>query len=316
MKKIGRVISEGALIEKAFDHLLAKTRYRNKSLNRIRFVIEDKRKLYLFKKLKKKFFDPYICEFEESIKREEAKKEKGNTIWFCWLQGLESAPDIVKCSYNSIQKNLCSNGEYMIQVVTEENFKEFVTLPDNIMGKYRKGIIGRAHFADILRLKLLIEYGGVWIDSTVVFNGTEIFDIVKDSELVMPNRFSWHAGRIMLVDNWFILSKSNNKILRLVYDLLLRYWEKYDYAIDYFFAHIFFAIAFDHYPDVLKKMPYLCAHSCEYLGTILFEEYDETIFNAVAAQTDLFKLHFKFSKSLADKENTYYRKILEKYLKI
>ena len=27
-------------------------------------------------------------------------------IWFCWFQGIENAPEIVKCCFNSLKKNI------------------------------------------------------------------------------------------------------------------------------------------------------------------------------------------------------------------
>ena len=314
VKKFYSLLKEGALFEKTFDQILAKTRYKGKNLNRIKFVIDDKRKLYLYKKLKKSIFDSYIQDFEKENANEKYNVKKGDTIWFCWLQGIENAPDLIKCCYNSIKKNLCENGEYKIQVITQDNYSEFATLPDYIIEKYNKGVISRAHFADILRLKLLIDNGGVWIDSTVLFTDNKRFNLFKDSNLVMPNRFSWHAGRLLTVDNWFILAKTNNKILKVVYGLLLKYWEKYDYLMDYFFCQVFFAMTFDFYPDELVNMPYFSAHTCEYLGEKLFEEYDENRYKLLLSQSDFFKLSFKFPKSSFEKENTNYKHILEVYL--
>ena len=40
-------------------------------------------------------------------------------------------------------------------------------LPGYIVEKWGKGQIPAALFSDLLRLQLLIKYGGMWIDSTV-----------------------------------------------------------------------------------------------------------------------------------------------------
>lgn len=41
-------------------------------------------------------------------------------------------------------------------------------LPDYIVKKWEKGRIPADLFSDLLRLELLIRYGGTWIDSTVL----------------------------------------------------------------------------------------------------------------------------------------------------
>lgn len=62
-------------------------------------------------------------------------------IWWCWLQGLESAPPIVKACY--------------------------------ILDKWKAGIISNTHFSDILCLELLTSRGGIWVDATVFVTGNE-----------------------------------------------------------------------------------------------------------------------------------------------
>ena len=89
-------------------------------------------------------------------------------IWFCWLQGFEQAPPIVKACYNSLRQNL---PDRKIKVIDNENWMEFVELPDYITRKWEKGRIPAALFSDLLRLELLIKYGGTWIDSTVLCTG-------------------------------------------------------------------------------------------------------------------------------------------------
>jgi len=46
-----------------------------------------------------------------------------------------------------------------------------VELPGYIVEKWEKGRIPAAMFSDLLRVELLIKYGGTWIDSTVFCTG-------------------------------------------------------------------------------------------------------------------------------------------------
>ena len=95
-------------------------------------------------------------------------------IWFCWLQGFDNAPEIVHACYNSIKRNI---PDREIEVIDNENWQEFVELPDYIIKKWEKGRNPAALFSDLLRLELLIKYGGTWIDSTELctgFNGSKV----------------------------------------------------------------------------------------------------------------------------------------------
>lgn len=85
-------------------------------------------------------------------------------VWWAWLQGEDKAPELCKRCLASIRREMT---DYQINVVTEDNMWDLITVPDYIRRKYEKGIISKTHFSDILRTCLLIEHGGVWIDSTV-----------------------------------------------------------------------------------------------------------------------------------------------------
>lgn len=105
-------------------------------------------------------------------------------IWWCWLQGIENAPSIVKAYFNSLMREFkgskvqegqgLSDG-YVIKVIDEKNWKEYVEHPDYIVKEWEKKQIPPALFSDLLRLELLIKYGGTWIDSTVLCTGGSRF---------------------------------------------------------------------------------------------------------------------------------------------
>ena len=99
----------------------------------------------------------------------ELPHEHPKIVWWCWLQGLDNAPDIVKACLRSLQRHLPK--DYEIRIIDEHNWKEWVTLPQYIVEKRSAGRIPAALFSDLLRLELLIKYGGTWIDATVLCTG-------------------------------------------------------------------------------------------------------------------------------------------------
>lgn len=117
---------------------------------------------------------------------------------------------------------------------------DYVEFPDYILEKYKKGIISRTHLSDLLRLELLIKYGGTWIDSTTYCTSyqKDFFDI----PLFMYKDIKRQNDTI-LADNWFITSEKNNPLLRTVRDLLYLYWKQHNYLVDYFIFHLFFTLA-------------------------------------------------------------------------
>ncbi|OUP81437.1 UNVERIFIED_ORG: hypothetical protein B5F06_14970 [Lacrimispora saccharolytica] len=75
---------------------------------------------------------------------------------------------MIKCCLNSVKEN--RNG-FFVKLIDESNLDSYVTLPDYIVGKWKQGIILDALFSDLIRLELLIKYGGLWLDSTVLMTG-------------------------------------------------------------------------------------------------------------------------------------------------
>jgi hypothetical protein len=73
-------------------------------------------------------------------------------------------PPIVQSCFQS----LCSHaGNHLVHLITQENISKYVTIPDYILRKVQEGKISFTHFSDILRMCLLYEHGGLWIDATV-----------------------------------------------------------------------------------------------------------------------------------------------------
>ena len=79
-------------------------------------------------------------------------------IWVCWWQGKENMPDIVKACYNSIQRHACN---HPVILITEENFRDYIDMPEYIINKQKEGYIDITHFSDILRMKLITKQGGI-----------------------------------------------------------------------------------------------------------------------------------------------------------
>jgi len=44
-------------------------------------------------------------------------------IWFCWLQGLENPPEVVKACYNSLTRRTA----YSLIVIDEKNWHDYIT---------------------------------------------------------------------------------------------------------------------------------------------------------------------------------------------
>jgi hypothetical protein len=176
-------------------------------------------------------------------------------IWFPWMQGLDKAPELVKICHNSILEKI---PDRKVIVLTKDNINEFVEFPEYIISKYNSGEIGIVHFVDILRIALLVKYGGTWIDATVLCTETNIPSFMLDSDLFFFQCLKPGAnGQSLLISSWFITAKAENRVIKLVQALLYRYWQNHNFAIDYYLIHYLFQLALETYPSEWKSViPY------------------------------------------------------------
>lgn len=230
-------------------------------------------------------------------------------VWVCWLQGREQAPEIVKRCLASMELRA---PEYEIRLITAENMFDFVRLPEHIVQRYREGRIPFAHFSDILRVALLAEHGGVWLDATVLLTSSlpeqvsaEPFFMLQRSVLSsLP-----HAG-----SNWFLSARKGNPIMQRMVELLCAYWKHENGLRDYYIFHLFLYLLLTRTAEgqkMLKSMPYVQNVDAHTLQFCLFEDFNEAQWKHICSRSAIHKLTWKFNHNEPlDKFGTFYDHIL------
>lgn len=270
-------------------------------------ILREAAQLKIVQKLDKTYgtkADKMLKDFDNSVEH-----RNGENVWFCWYQGIENAPDIVKTCYYSATE--AYKGKKNIKLLTEQNYRKFIQFPQVIEDKIQKGIINGAHLSDLIRLELLINYGGIWSDATVFYSG-EVPDYMLNPELFMFQCLKPGSdGEATVISNWYISAKSNNKLLTVTRDLLYDYWSQNDELVDYFLFHDMFQLVINRCKDEWDKVIPFSNSTPHILLLRLFEKYDAEIWDSIKSQTSIHKLTYKFSESDTKKEKTYYEKIVK-----
>ena len=227
-------------------------------------------------------------------------------VWICWFQGMENAPELVQRCYRSVKENLKDRD---VVVITSENLSEYVQFPDYILDKWKRGIITHTHMTDLLRLELLIRYGGLWLDATVFCSSPEaeipahyFEDDLFFYQCLKPGR----DGHCCYLSSWLLSAKTNDRVLMTVRHLCYEYWKKNDKMIDYFLLHIFFSMVLDHDPEAWKRVTPRDNAAPHILLLRLFDPYDERMWEHIRSLTPFHKLTYKFAAEDAAKKGTYY----------
>ena len=212
------------------------------------------------------------------------KQNDTKIIWWCWFQGEENAPLICKQCLASIRKYL---PDYEIKVITDENMFSLINVPSYVEKKYKDGLITKTHLSDILRVCLLSEYGGVWIDSTVLLTD-KIYDLIENPLFYFKN---YDRGNdAICASSWFLSAAKDHPLIQLLRDFLFLYWKDNDVLIHYYLFHFFLKILVDKFPVYNETIPSFSNIPPHILQKEQYNKYTEKRFEQIMKISRVHKL--------------------------
>lgn len=155
-------------------------------------------------------------------------------IWILWLQGWSKAPNIVKISLKSWKKN---NPDFIVINLDLINLVNFISLES-----YNRIISNEKEYealSDEIRLELLTQQGGVWVDATTI--------CAKPLSLWLSDHLEQgffafdKPSTNRMISTWFIAAEKNNYLVRQWRDSSIKYWTNRKKRDNYFWVHNLFA---------------------------------------------------------------------------
>ncbi len=176
------------------------------------------------------------------------------TIWMYWEQGWDNAPEIIKQCRKSWERE---NPNWRINALDSSSASKYVNLE-----KYSS--LKKEHiqsFSDILRINLLKECGGVWVDATT-FCSKPLDEWLPT---VMTSGFFAFAkpGCDRLVSSWFLATVTDNAIVKEWAKLTEEYWESRKEPDEYYWFHYLFEEGVNknaEMKNIWKKTPYVSSY--------------------------------------------------------
>lgn len=210
-------------------------------------------------------------------------------IWVLWWQGEDTMPDTVKKCYHRLQKNKNVN------LINKNNLCNYIDLPKELFNKFNDKKIPIQTISDIIRLKLLYEYGGLWIDSTMFLVGDipELsgFDFFSLKQITHDNKYvskyRW--------DTSFLFAHKNLPYFNFLINVHLVYSLKYDFNIDYFLIDYLIDLLSkydEEFNSLINHIPYSNPDTSLF-SNIANNEYDDRIMKSLTLQNFVFKLNHR-----------------------
>ncbi len=202
-----------------------------------------------------RYFLRYLPAAAAVVERPVVKDDKNEKIWTIWLQGEDKAPPLVQACFRSVRKNCTQE----LVVLDENTLRDYITLPDIIWEKRAAGKIKNAHFADICRVELLYEHGGIWLDSTG-FATAPIPDWIIEQDFFVYMAGQHVGSPYSFMQNCFIRSRRGVYLLDAWRAMILDYWIHENGSFDYFMHQLLFKTMVMNDPRAKKyfaKMPHV-----------------------------------------------------------
>lgn len=218
----------------------------------------------------------------------------GNTgpVWQFWDQAEDLAPPVVRNCLRSVERNLDGRARILLNARTVANHVDF---SGAVMD--RLDFWGWTKFSNLLRLKLLENHGGTWVDATVFF-ARAIPDQIAERDFFA---FQWdHDPRI--VATWFMHSRAHYPLITAISAAYEEYWLNAKVPGDYFmFHHIFEALVISdaRLAALWRRMPKMPAAVPHELQWMLHLPFDETAFRSTLDRSWIQKLTYKLDETVA-----------------
>jgi hypothetical protein len=138
------------------------------------------------------------------------------TIWILWFQGIHNAPYVVRKCYESWVER---NPGWQVRFIDEHQLTNVGSM-DYTAGEVRS--LSRQHASDLLRLDLLTNHGGVWVDATC-------FCMLPLDEWLFPYMESGffafdRPGRDRIMSSWFLAAEPGNHLVSHMFTFMPSYW--------------------------------------------------------------------------------------------
>ena len=139
-------------------------------------------------------------------------------IWLLWRQGLAAAPAVVQKCYRSWR---VLNPDYELVLLTSENLADYC--PQVIHPLLQDPGITTQSLSDIVRINLLTEHGGVWVDATC-YCARPLNEWLPAAAATGFFAFSSPPELPMAISSWFLAGHPENYLVRSWRDRVNAFW--------------------------------------------------------------------------------------------
>jgi hypothetical protein len=265
----------------------------------------DAVKRYLYKN-----YEAVIERFRQEQTSDEAEMADDSKlpIWICWWDGEDKMPDSVRMCYRSVRRNA---GSHPVRFVSKFNYNEYVSIPDYIFKMADEGGMCTAHLCDVLRVCLLYEHGGIWLDATFLL--TEPLPPMRERGVFTIKQHYEGIGPYASEGRWtggLLGGRKGHLLYAFLRAMYFEYCKKEPRFINYMLLDYLIAVAYESF-DVVK----IAVDDAEYGNSHIYSlqeianlPFDRAVYREICSDTVLHRLPWRsvFREQTKDGEETFY----------
>ena len=235
-------------------------------------------------------------------------------IWVFWWQGEGNMPALVKGCYTQ----LCSCYHNVV-LITRDNIKQYCHIPQYIYDKVENGHISFTHFSDIVRVTLLANHGGMWIDATCWITG-EIPADVKEQPFISPKtlnapEFPWWSNSRWC--GWCMGTVFvNNPLFVFTRDFFFTFYSKNSNIPFYLLIDYLYDYAYRKIPEIKQMVDAIPENNVKrgQLHFMLNKPWNQQEYEQLVKNNWVFKLSYKTKwKTTCNGQPTFYEKLMSQH---
>lgn len=208
------------------------------------------------------------------------KRASTNAIYMYWADGFENAPNLIRlCSLS--WKTM--NPTWIFVELNDKNLPEHISDMSFLLAQKPK--MSLSSYSDLVRLSLLREHGGVWVDATV-FCLKPLNQWLHEAS---PNGFFAFSHPKRQISSWFLYAHRDSIIIEKWFKEMLEYWSSRKETKQYFWVHQLFRNcyrreeAFRKNINTMKKMDAIPLHQYQKNGIL----DDSTVVQKLSSKKNL-----------------------------
>jgi hypothetical protein len=215
-------------------------------------------------------------------------------IFVYWAQGWDAAPPVVRRCHEQL---LATHPAGEIVGLDEASVADWIEVSPHIRSTLASN---RTELSNVIRLQLLAEHGGVWLDATCYPTGN-ILDALAGPA---SSGFFMFTRRTARPSNWMIAASPHNYLVEMLLAGHLAFWQEFSRPSHYFMFHHMFESLYlldDEFRRVWNQVPLVSAGPPHFFQRSMRREYDAARYQELLQASFVHKLTYKYPPEVTER---------------